>query len=159
MKGVGWWPSDGWWARWQILWHVRLCCVTGHAIRPAMGTVWETWRVWLLWTGCVMGGPSGITSHHVHNTIWSHLFQGPLAFKTQQNTWPPAPSLHPAPTVNAPCSDALSTAIDSFVSGHWHYSWMTSTPWIMPLLMLYMSSNIDLHNDVYSYKRGAPGKE
>lgn len=52
LKEGGQWPSDGWWARWQILRHVKLCCVTGHAIRAAMGTVWETWRVWPLWT-CV----------------------------------------------------------------------------------------------------------
>lgn len=123
MKEVGRWPSDGWWARWQILWHVKLCCVTGHVIRAAMGTVWETWRVWPLWTGCVMGRPSAITSHHAHNTIWSDLFQGLLAFKTQQHTWPPAPILNPTPRVNAPCTDALSTAIDhSYFSRQWNYS-------------------------------------
>lgn len=120
-----------------------------------MGTVWETWGVW---PGCVTGRPSGITSHQAPTTIWSCLFQDPLAFKTQQHTQPPPPPLssHPAPNppVNAPRIDAVFTAIDrSYVSGHWHYSCMTSTPQTMPLLMLYMSSNIDLHSIFCSYKK------
>lgn len=74
---------------------------------------------------------------------------------------PPTPlPLNPTPIVNVPCTDALSTAIDrSYVSGHWHYSCMTSTPQTMPLLMLYMPSNIDLHNDFCRHKSGASGKE
>lgn len=100
--------------------------------------------------------------------IWYHQSPGTYHHMTMplprpsrlQNTaalMTPPPS-HPAPNppVNAPCIDAVFTAIDrSYVSGHWHYSCMTSTPQTMPLLMLYMSSNIDLHNIFCSHKRGA----
>lgn len=103
------------------------------------------------------GRPSGITSHQAPTTIWSY----PLAFKTQQALMkPPDPPMWRPPPVKTPYIDAVSTAIErSYVSGHWHYSWMTSSPQTMPLLMLYMSSNIDQRNIFCSRKRGAWGKE
>lgn len=65
-----------------------------------MGTVWETYRVWPVWTGCVMGRPSGITSHAAP---YDHTSSSLI--------------LHPAP-----CIDGLAAAIERlYVSGHWHY--------------------------------------
>lgn len=112
VKEVGGWLANGCWAKWQILWHVKPRRVTGHAIRAAMGTVWETWGVWPVWTGCVTGRPSGITSRCLPNTIWSHLFQDPLAFKTRQHSWPPRS--HPALSPRSKCPSHWLT-----LHGYW----------------------------------------
>lgn len=125
----------------------------GHAVRASMGTVWETCMY--VWPSCVTGTPSGITSHL---PPYDHTLS-PLKHNSIHD--PPPPTVLPScthPPVNAPCIDAVSTAIDrSYVSGHWHYSCMTSTLQAIPLLVLYMSSNIDLNSISCSHERN--GKE
>lgn len=74
----------------RILWHVKPCSVIGHAIRAAMGTVWETYRVWPVWTGCVMGRPSGITSHaapYDHTPSSLILHPAPMHWWTRSSYW------------------------------------------------------------------------
>lgn len=118
----------------------------GHAIRAAPGMEWETWGVW---PGCVTGRPSGMTSHQSLTTIWSSKQNTPTSLVSSCTQPPPNPRI-----------DGVSTAIDrSYVSGHWHYSCMTSTIQATALLMLYMSSNIDLHTIFCSHKREAWGEE
>lgn len=125
----------------------------GHAIRAAMGTVWETWGVWPVWTGCVMGRPSGTTHHHM-------IIPPPRLFRLLNTTALMTPSPRAPSNKFAPWINALSTAIDgSYVSGQWHYSCMTSTPQTKTLLMLYKPSNIDRHNVYCSHKGGARGKK
>lgn len=93
-------------------------CVMGHAIRTAMGTVWETWGVW---PSC-----EAIWYHQSPGTYHHMIMPLPTPSRLQNTTALMTPSFsHPAPNppVNAPCIDAVSTAIDrSYVSGHWHYS-------------------------------------
>lgn len=123
----------------------------GRAMRAAMGAVWETWP------DCVMEG-------HLVSPVTRHLLPYDHTLspsKHSRHSWnPPDPPMWRPPPVKTPYIDAVSTAIErSYVSGHWHYSWMTSSPQTMPLLMLYMSSNIDQRNIFCSRKRGAWGKE
>ena len=56
--------------------------------------VWETWEECPVRRGCVMGRPSGISSHQACITIWSDLFRDSHAFKTQQHSRPPPLSMY-----------------------------------------------------------------
>lgn len=69
--------------------------VSCHGSRAPMRAVWEAWGEWPGWTGCVIGRPSGITSHQARTTIWSCLFQDSLPFETHPHSLPAPP--RPAP--------------------------------------------------------------
>ncbi|KAK5932982.1 hypothetical protein CgunFtcFv8_004646 [Champsocephalus gunnari] len=109
-----------------------------------MGPVWETWGVW---PGCA------------GKAIWCHLppydhASSKTLSPSKHNSTHDSPFTHPTPIANAPCIDAVLLTV-RYVSGHWHYSCMTSPLRTMPLLMLYMSSNIRLPNIFCRHKRGA----
>lgn len=112
-----------------------------------------------------MGSMGRMTSSCDGKAIWYHQWPGThhhmihlLSFISQHAQ---ATFSHP-PLTQLPtkCPFALMHSpqlLTIHVSGHWHYFCMTSALQVIPLLMLYMSSNIDLLN-FCSHKGGAWGK-